>query len=515
MTKRNVWYLILALAVVGIIDAGYLTWEHYANVIPPCSTSIFVDCGAVLRSKYALVFGIPLAVYGLLYYSAVTLSILYAQITNRRVGRYLLVFLTTAGTFISGYLMYLQLFIIGSICLYCTGSALISFTLFYLVQKYYQKERKRLFVLLSSYLYIKLFKNVLFLADPELVHNAITGFGEVLGKFGPLSNFSKWLIKYRDTKLRQIFHGITFENPIGLAAGFDYEAKLSQYLPSIGFGFASVGTITNMAYEGNPKPRLGRLPKSKSLMVNKGFKSTGAQAVSERLKGMRFDIPIGISIGRTNSARLKNQKDSVKDIISAFKIFEKANISNAYYELNISCPNLIHGDISFYPPKNLENLLVQLDKLKLKKPVFVKMPIEKSNKEVLTMLEVIAKHSPVGVIFGNLQKDRKHSSLDKNEARMFKVGYYSGKPTYNRSNELISLAYKQYKNRFVIIGCGGVFSGKDAYEKVSRGASLVQLITGLIYEGPQLVQQINFELLDVLEEKGHKNISDAIGSSQS
>ena len=224
--------------------------------------------------------------------------------------------------------------------------------------------------------------------------------------------------------------------------------------------------------------------------------STGVDKIVEKLKGVNFEIPIGISIGRSNSPKLKTQKDSVADIVTAFKKFESppsgGKIKNAYYELNISCPNLIHGcNISFYQPKSLEGLLKEIDKLKLNKPLFVKMPIEKSEKATLTMLKVIAKHSPVGVIFGNLQKDKKHQTLNQDEVNKFKMGFYSGKPTYEQSNKLIELTHKNFKKRFIIIGCGGIFSAEDAFKKLSLGASLVQLVTGLIYEGPQLIGQLN------------------------
>jgi dihydroorotate dehydrogenase len=130
---------------------------------------------------------------------------------------------------------------------------------------------------------------------------------------------------------------------MGLAAGFDYEARLTQSLFPWGFGFQTVGTITNNPYEGNPRPMLGRLPKSKSLMVNKGFKNLGAETTAKKLKGLTFKIPVGISIGRTNSPKLTTQEESIKDILIAFRKFEKEKIKNAYYELNISCPNL-YGD---------------------------------------------------------------------------------------------------------------------------------------------------------------------------
>jgi dihydroorotate dehydrogenase subfamily 2 len=513
MTKRTLIYAILLFSILGIVDAGYLTREHYATTITPCSTHIFIDCGAVLKSEYAVVFGVPLAVLGLIYYSTTLLALLYLIVTKAKIGKYLLVMTSSVGLVVSLYLMYLQIFVIGSICLYCTGSAIISTLLFFLIQNAFSEERKRLFIKKTWYFYKILGKNTFFLFDPEFVHNFVIGLGASLGRMGFVKKLNNWFINQKDETLHQTINGIHFENPVGLAAGFDYEARITQLLPSLGFGFETVGTVTNMPYEGNPTPRLGRLPKSKSLMVNKGFKSTGAEAVSSRLKDLNFDFPLGISIGRTNSAKLKTHKDSIRDIISAFKTFEKAKVKSSFYELNISCPNLIHGDVDFYSSKSLEDLLIALDKLKIRKPIFVKMPIEKSNKKVLAMLEVIVKHNIAGVIFGNLQKDKKNKNLDKDEVKRFKAGYFSGKPTYDRSNELISLTYKKYKSRLTIIGCGGIFNAQDALEKISRGASIVQLITGLIYEGPQLAQQINFELGDAVKKRGFKNISEFIGSS--
>jgi dihydroorotate dehydrogenase len=256
---------------------------------------------------------------------------------------------------------------------------------------------------------------------------------------------------------------------------------------------------------------LGRLLQSKSLMVNKGFKNLGAKETISRLLEKTFPIPVGISIGRTNS-RTSNlsQSQSVQDICEAFKKIEDSTVPFSYYELNISCPNL-HGSANFYKPRLLSDLLAHIDKLKLKKPVFVKMPIDKPESEFRAMLRVISKHSPVGVIIGNLQKNRSHPSLNPSEVAKFPVGYFSGKPTFDDSNRLIELAYRTYAKRFVIIGCGGVFSGADAFEKIKRGASLIQLITGLIYQGPQLPSQITLELTELLDKNGFSTIEEAIG----
>jgi dihydroorotate dehydrogenase len=246
-------------------------------------------------------------------------------------------------------------------------------------------------------------------------------------------------------------------------------------------------------------------------MVNKGFKNLGAQVISHKLRRYSFQFPVGISIGRTNTVALKTQQESIHDIVNAFQIFEKFGVKNRYYELNISCPNLV-GDITFYPSQNLDDLLSAIDSLELKRPLFIKMPIEKSNEDTLEMLKVIAKHSPAGVIFGNLQKDRHNSHLKQHEVTRFNVGHFSGKPTFERSNELIALTYKHFKDRLIIIGCGGVFCAEDAYEKIKRGATLVQMITGIIFNGPQVISQINYGLEALLKKDGYTNISQAVGA---
>ena len=354
-------------------------------------------------------------------------------------------------------------------------------------------------------------RRIFFLFDPELIHSLVTTKGEIIGKSKTVTNFIGRFFAAKSPMLKQKIAGIEFSGPVGLAAGFDYEAKVVKILPALGFGFNTVGTITNFPYAGNPRPILGRLPKSKSLLVNKGFKNKGAVWTAKKLSDQTFKIPLGISIGKTNVKRKETQQTAIDDILSAFEIFEASNIKNAYYELNISCPNL-YGNISFYPPKNLDELLTAVDKLKLSKPVFIKMPINETDGQTLKMLGVISRHKVMGIIFGNLQKDRKDPALYPEEVKKWKVGNFSGKPTWNRSNELISLAYKHYKGKLVIIGCGGIFSAEDAYRKIKLGASLVQLITGLIYQGPTLVAEINNELPKLLKKDGFENISEAIGT---
>lgn len=373
---------------------------------------------------------------------------------------------------------------------------------------------RKLAINICHYLYCNLAKPIFFLFDAEAVHNSITSFGELVGKIALLRRFVGKILRVENPDLDQELHGIYFQNPIGLAAGFDYEAKLTQVLPAIGFGFGTVGTITNQPYAGNAKPRLGRLKKSRSLLVNKGFKNPGVRETLRKLAGHKFEIPIGLSVGVTNTSKLSCQNEAINDIIEAFNVAENSNVPFSYYELNISCPNL-QVSVEFYSPKNLDALLTAVTETKFSKPLFIKMPIDKTDNEALEMLKVIIKYPVQGVIFGNLQKNRNDPALDPAEVKRFSKGCYSGKPTERRSDELINLAYRTYGKKLTIIGCGGIFSPEDAYRKIKLGASLIQLITGMIYEGPQLIGQINTEMSSLLKRDNFKQISEAIGAVKS
>lgn len=507
--------LLILLSLFGIADAVYLTFEHYQQVIPPCTVNrllpIASDCGKVLRSSYSVVFGIPLAAFGIIQYSFLLIALICLMIYRKKIFAYWLILQSLNGAIFSLFFMYIQIVILKSICLYCTLSALISFLIFFLVSKFFFREKFSLRLNIIAFIHQKFLKPFFFLFDPEFIHNYHILFGELLGKTF-VKKFFNWKLNYSSKKLKQKIVGINFAGSIGLAAGFDYEAKLTQVLYSLGFGFQTVGTITNMPYEGNPIPRLGRLPKSQSLMVNKGFKNMGAKTTADRIRDLVFKIPMGISIGVTNTKKIKTISDAVNDIKNAFKIFEKMKIKNNFYEINISCPNLNNNSINFYEVNNLSHLLQSVSKLKLKKSLFIKMPITISDKKIISLLEVIIKFKFIkGIIIGNLSKDRKSHLLDKQEVNKFAVGNFSGKPCEIRSNELIKLAYKKYGKKLIIIGCGGVFSGEDAYKKIKLGASLIQLITGMIYQGPQLISQINIKLEELLEKDGYKNIGEAVG----
>jgi dihydroorotate dehydrogenase subfamily 2 len=503
---KRIYIAFVSLSLIGFFDGGYLTHKHLNSIIPPCGAfAIFGDCGKVLTSEYSQIRGIPLALLGAIHYGILTILIGLAYFTRWIIWKYSVIILSTIGLVSSFYFIYLQLFVIQAICVFCMGSAIVSFLLFLITLKLFRNEWRRLVIEGVGFLYRNILKRILFLIDPEVVHSRMVKTGELLGKHAFSKNIFNSVFVYENPALGQKIAGIDFGNPIGLASGFDYEARLTQILPSLGFGFQSVGTITNHPYQGNPSPILGRLPNSQSLMVNKGFKNPGALQTLARLCGSSFSVPVGVSIGT---------RVGINDILETFSTFERSSLSHSYYELNISCPNL-NTDVNFYLKKNLKELLREVDALCLTRPLFVKLPIGKSDKEMVELLDVISRHSPAGVIIGNLQTDRNDPGFDPSEVKKFPVGNFSGKPTCVRSNELIKLAYKYFHERLDIIGCGGVFSPKDAYKKITLGASLIQLITGMIYKGPQLITQINMGLVDLLKKDGFTSISQSVGSRNS
>lgn len=361
----------------------------------------------------------------------------------------------------------------------------------------------RNWILKICYRYI--LKPIFFINDPERVHDFMVRIGSFLGKYSILRLLTSLSFNYRNSILNQNILGINFENPIGLAAGFDKDAVLTEIMPSVGFGFIEVGSITGSYCEGNPKPRLWRLPKSESLVVYYGLKNKGAEYISNFLKNKKFEIPIGTSVAMTNCKENLDLKNAIEDYKKAFTAF--IDIGH-YFTINISCPNA-EGGQPFSVPENLEKLLVEIDKINTKKPIFIKLSPDMSLDDLNKILDIADKHRIDGIISTNLTKKRDNPKIV--EDILPPVGGISGRAVQDKSDDFISYIYRRYPKRFVLIGCGGVFSAEDAYKKIRMGASLVQMITGLIYEGPQNVSQINKDLVNLLKRDRFKNINEAIG----
>jgi dihydroorotate dehydrogenase len=353
-----------------------------------------------------------------------------------------------------------------------------------------------------------LIKPVLFSQDPEKVHDNMVFLGHKLGQNKFTKKLFKFIYNYEAKILETNLAGLKIKNPVGLAAGFDKDAEITEILPSVGFGFAEVGSITGKYCAGNEKPRLWRLPKSKSLVVYYGLKNKGCDEIVNRLKkeNIKSDIPIGFSVAMTNIAENSNIENAINDYAHAF---EKVSEIADYITINISCPNITCEEKLFLMPDNLEKLLMRLDEIKYDKPVFVKMSPDLDLKTTDEILEVLEKHRVTGIICTNLTKKRDSNLIVEKDVP--ENGGLSGLPVKEASDQLLAYLYKKYGHRFFLIGCGGIFSAKDAYKKIRLGASAVQLMTGMIYNGPQFIGDINFELAKMLKKDGFKNISEAVG----
>lgn len=518
--------LFIIFSLIGIADSGYISYEELSGAEVQCGPGF--ECGTVLDSPWANIGPIPLAVVGFLFYVFVfKIAILnfleidiqdlfekylpgYEKLSENHLLKQLtsseiLLTITSAGFLFSMYLVSVMAFILQAWCQFCLISALTSTLLFIVSLIYFSKVEKRSPYLIKyltfsiiNFLYKTIAKPIFFLFDAEVMHNSMTQVGKILGQF-PLTQWvTHTFFAFSHSDNVKEIDGIRFPNQVGLAAGFDYNGDLTQILPSVGFGWHTIGTVTYHPYAGNPKPRLGRFIASKGLLVNKGLKSLGATQIAKKLTGIKFSIPTGISIASTNML-FNSDEEQILDILKTFTIFEKSYVRHEYYELNISCPNTFGGE-PFTTPNRLKLLLEALRKLQLEleitRPIYIKMPIDQSKRETLSLLKVIEPFAIAGVIFGNLTKDKTNPALTAADSKVWKKvkGNVSGKPTWQRSNELVALTRRNFGNRFTIIGTGGVFTGSDAVHKVEQGADLLQLITGMIFEGPQTVGEINLRL---------------------
>lgn len=360
---------------------------------------------------------------------------------------------------------------------------------------------------ISRAVYRFVVKPVFFRFHPEHMHHWALTTGKILGSNPITRVMTRFFFSYQHPMLTQEIHGITFKNPVGLAAGFDKDAELTNIMPEVGFGFEEVGSITGEQCDGNPGRHLWRLPKSNSLVVYYGLKNDGAEAISKRLAGKKFKIPIGISIAKTNCQITVDTTAGVADYTKAYRLFKDIG---DYITVNVSCPNA-YGGQPFHDKASLETLLTALEREAKTKPVFVKISPDLTNEQVDDILEVVKKFSVEGFVISNLTKERTNHSII--ESYVPDVGGLSGKVVEQLADNMISYVYTKTEGTYTIIGCGGIFTAEDAYNKIKNGASLVQLITGMIYQGPQTVAEINHGLIKLLKQDDYKNISEAVGKN--
>ena len=339
-------------------------------------------------------------------------------------------------------------------------------------------------------------RSLIFKLDPETAHDlAIKAL-----KFNPIPQDK---IKNNNLIQTEIF-GKVVPNPIGIAAGFDKDAEVYNPLFKLGFGFVEVGTVTPVNQYGNPKPRIFRLEEDMALINRLGFNNSGSEKVRSRIISNSPKGLFGINIGPN-----KDTNNRLEDYLICFRKFY--NLAD-YLTINISSPNT-ENLRNFHNEDELNELLSLINKekkiLKTTVPITVKISPDIQDENINIISDLLLKHNVEAVIISNTtDKNRENlSNINKLEK-----GGLSGKPLEKRSNELINKFYKILNNKIKIIGVGGVDSGHSAYQKIINGASLVQIYTGMIYQGPSIATKISQELINILEKEGIKNISDVVGS---
>lgn len=337
-------------------------------------------------------------------------------------------------------------------------------------------------------MYKQLIRPFLFKFDPEKIHYFTFSFLRKIFKVPGISGFLKSKYSVEDRRLEREVFGLTFKNPVGLAAGFDKDAKLYKELSGLGFGFIEIGTLTPKPQPGNPKQRLFRLKEDQAIINRMGFNNEGVVAAVERLKKNNGEVLIGGNIG-------KNKVTPNERAVEDYQIcFEALFPCVDYFVVNVSSPNTpnLRALQDKEPLTNLLNTLKQLNTKKpTQKPILLKIAPDLTDSQLLDIIEIVQNTRIDGVIATNTTISREGlQSENKGE-----TGGLSGKPLTNRSTEVIKFLAEKSKHSFPIIGVGGIHSAKDALEKLEAGASLVQLYTGFIYEGPQLIKDINQAIL--------------------
>ena len=337
-------------------------------------------------------------------------------------------------------------------------------------------------------MYKKIILPVLFLIDPEKVHNIIFSSIKILFKF-PLVKFlvCKFYI-IDDSRLEKSLFGIKFKNPVGLAAGFDKNAQLYEELTSFGFGFIEIGTVTPKPQSGNPKKRLFRLVEDSAIINRMGFNNVGVEEIIKNLKKNKSTL-IGGNIGKN---KITPNYLAIDDYVTSFNmLFDFVD----YFVVNVSSPNTPNlRDLQEKEPlTKLINSLISINRNKKKpKPILLKIAPDLNNNQLLDIISIVKDTGLDGVIATNTTINRNNlKSVNKNE-----LGGLSGKPLTSRSTEVIKFISKNSNKTIPIIGVGGINTVADALEKFDAGADLIQIYTGFIYEGPNLIRSINKALLN-------------------
>jgi dihydroorotate dehydrogenase len=362
-------------------------------------------------------------------------------------------------------------------------------------------------------LYRSIVRPILFRLPPESVHEfALSSLSAALSTQVARRLASRRFRRAPFGRLKRF--GLEFPNPVGLAAGFDKNGTAAQALASLGFGSIEVGSVTGEPQPGNPRPRLFRLPRDRALINRAGFNNCGAAQLAEHIQRRRPECVLGVNIGKSRSVRIE---DAIPDYLKSFDaVYEIAD----YIAINVSSPNTPNLR-ELQRPELLAELLDSLqqrnDELAQRrsdprpKPLLLKIAPDLSESEIESIVDVATSLKIAGLIATNTTISRAGLQTPTVEVEAFGEGGLSGAPLQNRSNEVIALVYRLTGGRLPIIGVGGVFTAEDAWEKICAGASLIQLYTGFIYEGPSVARRINDGLVEILKREGLRTLDEAIG----
>jgi dihydroorotate dehydrogenase len=340
--------------------------------------------------------------------------------------------------------------------------------------------------------YKLLIRPILFLFDPEKVHYFTFSLIRILCKIPYVASLFRSLYQVKNKKLERKLFGLTFINPVGLAAGFDKNAVLYNELANFGFGFIEIGTVTPKGQLGNPKKRLFRLKDDQGIINRMGFNNDGVEEAIKNLKKNKHKVIIGGNIGKNTETKLEDYTQDYLDVFKELHPFVD------YFVLNVSCPNVgSHAKLSDkdYLLELITECQIQNNLFKIKKPILLKIAPDLNNSQLDEIIELVAETKIDGVIASNTSTTRDNLNVSKERLQEIGNGGVSGQPIKDQSTQVIKYLADTSNKSFPIIGVGGIHSAEDALEKLNAGADLVQIYTGFIYEGPGLIKKINKALL--------------------
>lgn len=355
-------------------------------------------------------------------------------------------------------------------------------------------------------MYRPLIRPSLFLLDPERAHDLALAMASALERFPFLLRMIESRCRVDDQALHQHLFGMTFQNPLSIAAGLDKNGQHLPFWKAIGCGFAEIGSVTWKPSKGNPKPRMFRLPRDRAIINRMGLNNHGVQEIVSRWKPME-GFPVGINIAKTHDPAIVGEA-AVSDIVSSVRV---AAPHASYLVLNVSCPNTREGK-TFEDPESLDSLLMSVRAVPDLPPLLVKLSPDLDEGMVIDIVSVLERYRIDGVVVANTSRDRRALSTRAGLVSKIGAGGLSGAPIRDRSTMMIRQLYGMTQGRMPIIGVGGIMSAEDAYVKMRAGASLIQLYTGLVYEGPGLISQINHGLIRLLARDHFSHLGECVGS---